>query len=77
MLEAAMDIKPTIIGVSIFLEDYSNLLKEAEEIKMEAEQHLKDGDLINYKKMLQRYNTYMITAETILLAAIKNPTVKA
>jgi hypothetical protein len=77
MLEATMEIKPTIISVSIFFEDYHNLLQEAEEIRKEAEQYKKDGDMGNYKVMIRKYHTYLMTAETIVLAAIKNPTVKA
>jgi hypothetical protein len=77
MLEATMDIKPTIIGLSIFFEDYNNLLEEAEDIRKEAEQYKKDGDMDNYRISLRKYHTYLMTAETIILAAIKNPTVKA
>jgi hypothetical protein len=77
VLDTIMNIKPDVLSISIFLEDYTNLLHEAEEFREEALVCKSSGDFIGYKKLMAKYNTYMVTAEAVLNAAIKLPLAEA
>lgn len=77
MLDTIMNIKPDVLSVSIFLEDYTNLLREAEEFRETALMCKSEGDFIGYKSFMAKYNTYILTAEAVLNAAIKRPIAEA
>jgi len=77
MLDLVMDMKPRVIGLSIFFEDYFNLVKESREVMHEALQMKREGDLVGYQNLLKKYNVYLAAADAILEVAIKRPTVKA
>ena len=77
VLDSIMNIKPEVLSVSIFLEDYANILQEAEVFRQEAIERKRLGDMIGYKTLMSKHSTYMITAEAVLNAAIKRPMAEA
>ena len=72
-----MDIKPRVFSLSIFFEDYFELIKESREIMYEALSLKRSGDLVGYQTLLKKYDVYLASADAILEVAIKNPTVQA
>ncbi len=77
MLDIIMDIKPQVISRSIFLEDYFNLLKEAEEYFKEAQEARALGQTTKHRALMRKYDTYVLAAESVLNAAIKRPIAEA
>jgi|TARA_B100000287_G_scaffold382514_1_gene387659 hypothetical protein len=63
--------------LNIYLEDYNKIKNEAEEIKKEAELFKQIGDNVTYLAYMRKYETYMMTAETMITLAVKRPIAEA
>ena len=63
--------------LNIYLEDYSRLKQEAEEILKEANLFKQLGDNTSYLTCLQKYEAYMLTVETMVVMAAKKPIAEA
>ena len=62
---------------SVYLEDWKKLHAEAEEILKEAEKLRDDGQISEYLHAMQRYDTYIASADTMLAVAAKFPVAEA
>ena len=63
--------------LNIYLEDYSRLKQEAEEILKEANLFKQLGDDTSYLACLKKYEVYMLTVETMVVMAAKKPIAEA
>jgi len=62
---------------NIYLEDYLNIRKEADDILRSARSFQKAGEFIKYNQKIKQYKAYEHTAETMLLMAVKFPMAQA
>ena len=76
MAPPSHDIKPEIFK-NIFLEDWTKLQREAEEIYEEALLLKKEGKYAKYTQLMRKYDIYIASAETMLDIAAKFPMAEA
>jgi len=78
-----MSVAPTVpkidhgIFKTLYLQDWFNLHKEAEEIYNEAILARQQGRLIEYTHLMKKYDIYISSAELIIATAIKFPEAEA
>ncbi len=60
-----------------YLEDCNKIKNEDEGIKKEAELFKQIGDNVTYLAYMRKYETYMMTAETMITLAVKRPIAEA
>jgi len=76
MAPPSHEIRPEIFK-NIFLEDWNKLRVEAEEIHKEALALKKQGNYVEYVKLMRKYDIYIASADTMLEIAAKFPVAEA